>query len=364
MLGVFLVFLSFFTLDRWLFVALDPGPFEPSAAPPAPDYDEDASWAALPTREDDADVSLPELPAAARGAESADVFFVHPTTSLAKRWNAPIDDPEIVRATARGATLIQASVFNACCAVYAPRYRQANGKAFVAPSPEGDRALDIAFGDVAAAFDSFLARRGEGRPFVLASHSQGTVLASRLLRERIWGKPPAEHLVAAYLIGGPIRRETIGEAIPICASEDQWGCVVAWNVRGPRYERNGFEFKDPDAPGAPASMASRICVNPLTWKTDGEVAPASLHEGALFFDTEAPAVLPAFADAACREGNVWITRMGPLPPRDFASGVLLWTMGPDNWHAIEYQLFYVNLRRNAVRRVEAFRAAHRRAASP
>ncbi|MDI1433359.1 DUF3089 domain-containing protein [Polyangium sorediatum] len=350
---VFLVALAFLTLDRWLYAALDPGPFDPSAAPPAPNYAEPSAWAALPTREDDADVSLPELPPLSPGAAKADVFFVHPTTSMAKRWNTPIDDPAVVQATARGATLIQASAFNACCAVYAPRYRQASGKAFVHPSPDGDRAVDLAYTDVAAAFDAFLERRGEGRPFLLASHSQGTVLAARLLREKIWGKPAGKHLVAAYLVGGPIHPATIGEDIPICASEDQWGCVVGWNARGPRYERNEYEFKDAPATGA------RICVNPLTWKNDGAAAPASQNQGALFFDTESPAVLPAFADAACQpDGNLWITQMGSLPARGPASGILLWTMGPDNYHPIEYQLFYVNLRKNAVRRVEAFQAAH------
>ncbi|MDI1480852.1 DUF3089 domain-containing protein [Polyangium sp. y55x31] len=344
--------ISLLTLDRWLYAALDPGPFDPNAAPAAPNYAEPSAWAALPTVDDDADVSLPELPALGPGVAKADVFFVHPTTSLAKRWNTPIDDPEVIKATARGATLIEASAFNACCAVYAPRYRQASGKAFVVPSPDGERAIDLAYGDVAAAFASFLDRRGEGRPFVLASHSQGTVLAARLLREKIWGKPIAKHLVAAYLIGGPISRQTIGEDIPICASEEQWGCVVAWNARGPRYERNGFEFKDTPA-------TSRICVNPLTWKTDGAAAPASQNQGALFFDTEAPAVLPAFADAACqKDGNLWISQMNRMPARDAASGLLLWTMGPDNYHPIEYQLYYVNLRKNAVRRVEAFQAAH------
>jgi hypothetical protein len=190
LLGMSLVVLALFTLDRWLYVALDPGPFDPSAVPPAPDYAQPTSWAALPTLEDDADVSLPELPALARGAAGADVFFVHPTTFVAKQWNAPIDDPAIVEATARGATLIEASAFNACCAVYAPRYRQASGKAFVDPSPDGDRAVDLAYTDVAAAFAAFLERRGAARPFILASHSQGSALAARLLREEIWGRSP------------------------------------------------------------------------------------------------------------------------------------------------------------------------------
>jgi hypothetical protein len=355
LLGILFVVFALFTVDRWFYAALDPGPFDASAAPAAPDYEQPASWAALPTLEDDADVALPELPAVARGAASADVFFIHPTTFVAKRWNAAIDDPAVERATARGATLIQASAFNACCAVYAPRYRQASGKAFVEPSPDGDRAIDLAYTDVAAAFEAFLARRGEARPFVLASHSQGAVLAARLLREEIWGKPPGEHLVAAYLIGGPITHKTIGEGIPVCASEEQWGCVVAWNARGPRY---GGNFENKYAPGAPEPVASRICVNPLSWKTDGAAAPASKNQGALFFDAEVPKVLPAFADATCEDGTLLITEMGSVPGRDFASGLLMWMVGPDNYHPIEYQLYYVNLRQNAVRRVQAYLAAH------
>jgi len=347
---------AFATIDRWLFVALDPGPFDAAKTPSAPDYTQDAAWAALPTLDDDADVFLAELPAANRGAARADVFFLHPTTSVGKHWNAPTNDPEVVKATARGATLIQASAFNACCAVYAPRYRQANGKEFVHPNDAGNRALDVAFSDVSTAFDEFLKRRGAGRPFVLASHSQGTVLAERLLREKIWGKPAAKDLVAGYLIGGPVTRETLGEDVPVCDSEEQWGCVVAFNVRGPRYREGESEFENRDGS---RTMASRICVNPLTWKNDNAPGTAEQNLGALFFDAEKPALLRAFVDGTCRDGRLLVQHMGEIPKRDTPSGILLWVMGPDNFHPIEYQLYYVNLRNNAVRRVEAYLAAHR-----
>ncbi|MBK9259998.1 MAG: DUF3089 domain-containing protein [Polyangiaceae bacterium] len=359
LLGMAVMVVAFATLDRWLFIALDPGPFDSTKTPAAPDYSKDTSWAALPTMDDDADVFLKELPAVSSGAAYADVFYVHPTTSLAKRWNAPIDEPEVIRATARGGTLIQASAFNACCAVYAPRYRQANGKAFVDANDDGNKAIDVAYSDVAAAFEAFLERRGAGRPFILASHSQGTVVAERLLREKIWGKSIAKDFVVGYLIGGPITRETLGADIPVCNSESQWGCVVAYNVRGPRYQENALEFKNRDGTGTSRSMASRICVNPLTWKNDDVLAPVEKHQGAVFFDAETPAVLPAFTDGTCKDGKLLIQHMEKLPERDFASDLLLHVTGPDNYHPIEVQLFYVNLRNNAVGRVEAFRAAHR-----
>src|SRR5262249_27804609 len=98
-------------------------------------------------------------------------------------WNAPTDEPALNEATDRVATGIQASAFNGCCSVYAPRYRQANGTAFTHPSPDGGRAIALAYTDVHRAFEEFNSRRGAGRPFILAGHSQGTVLAERLLHE-------------------------------------------------------------------------------------------------------------------------------------------------------------------------------------
>lgn len=62
----------------------------------------------------------------------------------------------------------------ACCAVWAPRYRLVNGKAFTEPSDVGQLAIDVAYGDLGRAFAWFLSQRPAGRPLILASHSQGS----------------------------------------------------------------------------------------------------------------------------------------------------------------------------------------------
>jgi pimeloyl-ACP methyl ester carboxylesterase len=333
------------TIEHWFFAVTNPGAFDPTKAPPVPDYRASSSWAALPSMQDDADVSLPSLPAIDQESAAVDVFFVHPTTALGSSWNAPIDDPTINTATARGATLIQASAFNVCCAIYAPRYRQANGIAFTVPSDDGSLALDVAYQDVAAAFRVFVAEHNKGRPFILASHSQGTFLATRLLREEIAGKALQERLVAAYLIGGPIHLKDIG-GVPVCSSAQETGCVVAWNARGPLSRESVFEFGDPTNKNEASKIKGRICVNPLSWRSDEVTVSADKHEGALFFDAREPAVLPSFSDAKCEDGKL-ITNIAELPSRGVMSGILMWVMGPENYHPIEYQLFYVNLRNNA-----------------
>lgn len=336
-----------------VFAVLDPGGFDAGATPPAPDYAEDGAWAALPARADDADVALPELPATDQTRAPVDVFFVHTTTWLGRQWNAAFDDEEAAEGTAYGSLLIQASAFNACGSVYAPRYRQVNGQAFTEPSPDGARALEVAYADVLAAFERFLSVYNRERPFVLAAHSQGTALAARLLRERIADSSAQERLVAAYLVGGPLGEKDLAGKFPLCAAPDEVGCVVAFNARGPDFEPNSIEFVGPQGPGLDP-MAGRLCVNPLSWHANGELAPPDLHRGALFFDTEKPRVLPHFSDARCQGGTLVVNLQGELPERRVIDDVLLWMMGEGNYHPIEYQLFYVNLRENAVERVRSF----------
>jgi hypothetical protein len=55
------------------------------------------------------------------------------------------------------------------------------------------------------------------------------------------------------------------------------------------------------------------------------------------------------------DGVLVVTNIGD-PERDVMSRLLLWVMGPQNYHPIDVQLFYVDLRRNAVARVQAFQA--------
>ena len=355
--------LGWLFFDRLVVALMHPrGSFRGAAPPLPPDYQDPAHWSALPEREDAADATVPQLPAVDPRAAPADVFYVHPTTYIGSAWNGPVDDPRLSAATDRVATRIQASAFNGCCAIYAPRYRQANGMGFSFPSTDAQQALELAYADVLAAFRSYLGRSasGQGRPFILAAHSQGTVLAYRLLREQIARTKLRERLVAAYLIGGPVATDVLAQQapeVPVCAEPEQTGCVVAWNARGPHHARGPFEMNiregDLQAPAPP--LERQVCVNPLTWKADGVGAPAALNQGALFLESAAPRILPGFASAACRGGVLVVDEIGRAP-RDLMSRLLDHALGRENYHPIEYQIFFVNLRANAAARVAAYLA--------
>lgn len=353
------VVLGWLFFDRLVVALMHPRGSFASATPPAPpDYKDPAHWSALPEREDAADATVPELPAVDQRAAPADVFYVHPTTYIGSGWNGPVGDPRLSADTDRVATRIQASAFNGCCAIYAPRYRQANGMGFSHPSTDAQQALELAYSDVLAAFRSYLERSagGQGRPFILAAHSQGSVLAYRLLREQIARTPLRERLIAAYLIGGPAATDVLAALdVPVCGEPEQTGCVVAWNARGPHYARGPFEMNiregDLQAPAPPPER--QVCTNPLTWKADGVGAPAALNQGALFLEAAAPRILPGFASAMCRDGRLVVGEIGRAP-RDLMSRLLDHALGRENYHSIEYQMYFVNLRANAAARVAAY----------
>src|SRR5690606_1765782 len=112
----------------------------------------------------------------------------------------------------------------------APRYREANVFVYV----QRDKALardvlDFAYQDVARAFDYFIDEYNQGRPFIIASHSQGTHHAMRLLKEKI--DPSADlyrRMVVAYAIGGRVNHQVADalEHIPVCDSPEQTGCLI------------------------------------------------------------------------------------------------------------------------------------------
>lgn len=315
------------------------------AAPTAPDYADDASWAALPEGADLADFVAPGE-TDGQGTAQVEVFFVYPTTYYKDDgWNAPLDDADANKIMENGVLRGQASAYNACCRIYAPRYRQATLAAFFDESGNGDAALALAYGDVLNAFRNFLERIGPDAPFVLAGHSQGSAHLQKLISEEVSGKPLLTRLIAAYPIGFGWNRTDLAKLgdIPVCGTETQTGCVVTWNAVGPKAQSFG-------------DIADNICVNPLNWLDDDSVAPHDANPGALALGgmeaTSTPELIPGVADAQCTGGRLLVSA---LKSDRFGGGPV--SFGEDNYHVMDYSLFYLSLRRNAVARVNAWLAA-------
>ncbi|MDF1564473.1 MAG: DUF3089 domain-containing protein [Deltaproteobacteria bacterium] len=371
---------SYVAVNLWgteiLGLMLRPGAdFDPGRSPAAPDYSQAWAWAARPETEDPADlVSEGGATPEAQASAPADVFFVHPTTYYASdRWNGPTDDP---RAKAMTAVTMagQASAFNGCCRVFAPRYRQAAIGAYLENDANSLAAFRLAYGDVKAAFEHYLEHDNAGRPFILASHSQGTMHALRLLEE-LADSPARERLISAYLVGYRLPVALLKErlpGVPVCEGPEATGCLVGWDTH--------TEEGDPDFEIAylhwqgDALVSSRgvprLCVNPLTWRQGEEPAPAAAHLGATTIRTAEPFPgMLALMFGEEEQQKIEVTGLGAPRPASFGARCvgsrLMIPTQPEpyetmnaggSYHIYDYDLFYEDVRANAVRRVEAFLA--------
>ena len=287
---------------------------------------------------------------AAKG--KAAVFFIHPTSYLNRAaWNAPLDDGE---ANDRAALFVrgQASVFNGVGEVWAPRYAQATFGAFLTDKPEGKRAIEAAYADVLAAFDSFVAGVDAKRPIILAGHSQGALHLTRLLKERIAGQPIAKRIIAAYVIGWPVSVEADLPALglPACIDADSAGCILSWQSFAEPAEpdaiRAAFD-KSVGLTGAPRKGSKMLCTNPLTGTPDSD-APASANLGTTVPSADLKTVDLIKGAVPARCGKDGFLLIGD-PPKMGA-----YVLPGNNYHVYDYSLFWSNIRADAARRAAAF----------
>jgi hypothetical protein len=354
--------------DRLLRAALVPGiAFDAAAAGPAPDYGQAKSWIARPDLPTDAARWTPDgYKPAPRPAVA--VFYALPTALIDRgRWNAPIGDAEVDKRSAMFLRM-QASVFNGVGGIWVPRYRQATSGAFMTAKPEAAQAMDLAYGDVLAAFDAFVAAQPPGRPIILAGHSQGSMHLLRLLKERVAGQPVAARIVAVYIGGWPVSltADLPALGLPACASPDQTGCLLSWQsfarpadytaVRGAfdTYLNGGIGLA-----GAPREGTALLCSNPLAGAATAIAVPASANLGSLVSnaDFSGGSLVAKGVGAQCLASG--IVDIGE-PPSGFDAFIL----PGNNYHIYDYPLFWANLRADAERRVGGIEAPVPVAAAP
>jgi hypothetical protein len=303
--------------------------------PAPPDYSSLDNWAASPHKMDTSD-KIPDGINDEETDKKADVFFVHPTSYFDEadtaNWNAWLTDEEVNKETDYKSILFQASVFNGSCRVFAPRYRQANMEVFYKMgTPEATAAFDLAYSDVKAAFQYYLQNENKNRPIVIASHSQGTLHAIRLLQEFFDDLPLQNQLVCAYIPGYRIKNDAF-KSIKVSEKPNQTGCFAGWRS----YEKG-------EIPGRVlAENGDCVCVNPLTWTTSEMWVSKEHHFGIMNgFDKIIP--------------NTVATGIEPKTK-------ILWVESPDvilegmkkgkDLHVYDFNLFWMNIRENVKLRID------------
>lgn len=303
-------------------------PFDPQKAPKAPDYTQESGWLSVPANPDQ---------------HAVDVFWVYPTILFDDtHWLMPPTDSKLKQAAQRSITR-QASVFTGQANLYAPLYRQMNMAGLTLSAADRDALMQYGAEDVHKAFTYYLKHRNNGRPFIIAGHSQGSNILVDYLVEK-WGSLGVEQqLVAAYLIGWSITNKNLKDnpAMEMCGDAIQTGCFIAYNTMAAGRQ---------DA--APTLTKDSVAVNPLTWNTSGEKAPASLNIGAVFFDENgAGKPIPHFTSAQIVDFGLVVDPADPalvdMGESTFPKGV---------YHVFDYSLFYENLKANVAQRIKAHTA--------
>jgi Protein of unknown function (DUF3089) len=309
--------------------------YQTNAAGNLPDYGNLYYWAAHPLKKDPSDsIPLP-LKDTYAADSSADVFFLYPTTLTDQndlRWNADINDAALNAKTDYSPILYQSSAFN-IYRIFSPRYRQAHIRAyFSADTARALAAFDTAYADIKLAFEYYLQHYNNGRPIIIASHSQGSTHAQRLLKEYFDNKPLQKQLVVAYILGMYIPPSQFA-GIKICSDSLQTGCICAWRTLKKDYLPD-FVIKEKE---------TCLVNNPLTWTTGNSYAANTLNEGSVLLNFNK--IKKHVTGAVIHDGVLWIGRL-------HMSGGLL--VRRKNFHVGDINIFYLNIRRDVQRRVRTY----------
>ncbi len=298
----------------------------PTAGIPTPDYSEKASWLAFPDNPDE---------------HTADILWFYPTVLEEGDMLMDYTDKDLQQA-AMGTIDHQASVFTDSANLYAPFYRQLNKNGFSLELSKVNELLAYGQSDMWRAIAYYLEHYNNGRPFIIAGHSQGSSNLLEILKEN-WGTTGKEDLlVAAYLIGWSITPADIAEnpLIRMCESATDINCFIAYNSLKDGLQDQSIQI-----------TAGTWVTNPLSWESsteDGELVPAYDNLGAVFFpEGEEPVYYPGFTSAQIKDSGLVCDVADPdlISPSAMPVGI---------YHRDDYSLFYMNLKENARQRILAF----------
>ncbi|MEK9612888.1 MAG: DUF3089 domain-containing protein [Flavobacteriaceae bacterium] len=305
--------------------------FNEGSVPAPPDYSKSKYWAVKPDLWPDALREIVGDPS----EKKADVFFIYPTLFSDKRdsrWNADINNQLIRDQVIDQAVAFQSSAWTAAANLYVPFYRQAHYRIFVDPyAQQGKQAGVLAYQDVKKAFQYFLDYQNQGRPIIIASHSQGSLHAKRLIKEFFDGKELQNRLIAAYLVGAKIMPNEFKNIVPL-NQPDATGGFVSWNT----YKLNKLPKKYDEW------YKDGVVTKPVTL-TDEENSLIINQLGVLSSDGK---IYPKSISVKKTNGMLWST-VPKIPKRFFLSFI-------KNYHFADINLFWVDIQQNALLRTEAW----------
>ncbi|MDR2436668.1 MAG: DUF3089 domain-containing protein [Endomicrobium sp.] len=306
------------------------------------DYSDINNWLILPKKE--------EL------KQKVDIFYIYPTSWKAVGNIYPVADinNKEMREGANYCLKYHASAFETAGNIFAPYYRQLDAFCVIKVGFKIAHKYfqGIPKTDIIAAFDYYIKNLNEGRPFILAGHSQGSIMIAELLSDYMKANPEVyKRMIAAYAIGAPIDKDYYAKnphVKPAKSSKDL-GVVICYNTEAPVV----------DGINPLAVPNDAVIINPLSWKTTQDYAAKEENLGSGFVEDGKIKKYEHIADARIdyKRGVIicsTVNREKLSYPKDFMSPFPLNAFPLGVLHIDDIPLYYYNLRQNAQHRVEEY----------
>ncbi|MDF2942611.1 MAG: hypothetical protein K0S01_1469 [Herbinix sp.] len=299
----------------------------------ATDYSNKKHWLSLPVS----------------GEKEVDIFYLYPTV-----WQkAEVGEPNICEIDntsmligAKSAFENQATAFETVGNIFAPYYRQVDATYCLSlPVEEHEKIIGgTPSSDVIAAFDYYIKNYNNGRPFILAGHSQGSNVLLYLLSDYLYKNPAVlSRMIVAYVIGYSVTDEYLEKNphLKFAEGPDDTGVIVSYNTEGLEVEGEN-----------PVVLPGSIAINPINWSRGNGLATAKENLGSLMTnEAGGTTLLSNYADAQVNTSRgtvicstVNVEEVAKLND-NFPKGV---------YHSFDYALYYYNIRENATNRTKLY----------
>jgi hypothetical protein len=307
-------------------------PFNISEVPSAPDYSNEKYWAVLPNKIPN---QLQQFVNLDSMQGSVDIFYVYPTLFKDPKnsdWNADVNDDDFNKEILDKPIHYQASAWIDMGRLFAPYYRQSHYRIYINPfSNQSGLSYEIAYTDVKTAFEYYLKYYNNGRPIIIAAHSQGSAHSKRLLKEFFDGKSLQKQLVAAYIPGIKVM-ETEFKTLKPMTFDDETGGYLVWNSykKGKKPKKFDTWFK------------GGVTSNPITWNNQKET-DIQFHKGTLYTNDK---IYPQSISLEVIDGLLWIS-VPKVPKRFFLRFI-------SDYHFGDINLYWEDIRINSQQRIDAY----------
>ena len=306
------------------------------------DYSDKKNWMALPKKP-------------AKPKKKVDCIWLYPTSSMANKVIGGVDP--VMKVMAKSNYKINGPVFEKHCNMYAPYYHQLSAMKFNDLTDE--EIFDVEKleprTDVYAALDYYFENYNNGRPYVLAGHSQGACLIVYILTEYMKLHPEYyDRMIAAYCVGYGMTPEQLAANphIKTAKGPDDTGVLISWNTEGPEnVNQHSFVIR-PNA----------YIINPLNWKTDDTPAVPTKQNKAVAdatIDLARRSVIAQTADPNVYAlQNEMANKFGPLgklpPVKKMAENMMVPGFGSQSYHNQDYFFYADSVSENLKHRIDNY----------